>query len=231
MKLTIDHREQRIKQVMLSLPFEILLENLPLGDFKIEDDQFVILMERKSWKDFYASIQDGRYREQRSRLLQWKSTHQKFFYIIEGSFDESYEREFLTSLRLMIAYDIPVLFFPNEEATIQFLSTLLGLSSLETLFKKRNELQDQLEARQCGKKKNYIDAKLFLMETLSNIRGVSFPIIENICKEFESLSDLISRRNDFEETLSKTTYTTKSGAKRRITKNISEKILQNIFGN
>ena len=89
MKLVVDHREPHFvdKCRTFTVPVEIVVENLPLGDFSLFDEngQCLILFERKSLNDLLASIKDGRYEEQSHRLLHSSGmpTH-NIVYVVEG---------------------------------------------------------------------------------------------------------------------------------------------------
>jgi len=83
-KLIIDQRENKIKN-LLEEDENIEYTNLDLGDFVFKiKDEIVLIIERKTVEDLAASIKDGRYREQKSRLLANFSKHQ-ILYIIEGN--------------------------------------------------------------------------------------------------------------------------------------------------
>ena len=163
MKLIIDNREFQIKNHFLKKTFDnvhVGFQNLPLGDILIhsEKEDLQLFIERKTWKDLHSSIKDGRYREQRSRLLQMQSEHHKILYILEGTFSEEYEKEYYTSLRLLIGYGIPVLYFPSINATIQFVENIIESQTFESLFQARLPEQDQIEARR-QKPKNRINRR------------------------------------------------------------------------
>ena len=62
--------------------------NLDIGDFIIKDnnENIVMIFERKTIADLISSIKDGRYREQSFRLSQLPLNNHHIFYIIEGNF-------------------------------------------------------------------------------------------------------------------------------------------------
>ena len=71
--ITIDQRETELLRHVA----EARVETLPLGDIRVGD----ILLERKTGADFAASIKDGRWRNQKARMLECSLT---CMYIIEG---------------------------------------------------------------------------------------------------------------------------------------------------
>lgn len=76
--ITFDHRE---KDLIRAWKDPKRVETLPLGDIRIGH----LLIERKTGADLAASIQDGRWREQKARLLESSYVP---LYIIEGSLHE-----------------------------------------------------------------------------------------------------------------------------------------------
>lgn len=85
-KLIIDHRECKLKDIFVSND-NVEYENLPLGDIHIViDGNPVYIFERKCLSDLLASVNDGRYKNQKLKLLETYGV-EKIFYIIEGRYD------------------------------------------------------------------------------------------------------------------------------------------------
>ena len=93
MKIKIDYREKKLIKILNAkleeLNFkniEILIEDLPIGDIIICDDNCSekIIIERKSLTDLAASIRDGRYSEQSFRLDKNDIHNHNIIYLIEG---------------------------------------------------------------------------------------------------------------------------------------------------
>jgi ERCC4-type nuclease len=87
--LKIDHREQKLKELFraceLSGICTIEEENLAHGDIQLWlDSKIIYLFERKRLDDLEASIKDGRYKNQKSVLLQSGYSRSQIYYIIEG---------------------------------------------------------------------------------------------------------------------------------------------------
>lgn len=83
--LVIDHRETKLKELFKTQ--EVQYENLEFGDFQIKiQDHPLLVIERKTLADLAASIVDGRYKNQKIKLLQNIDSN-NLYYIIEGSFD------------------------------------------------------------------------------------------------------------------------------------------------
>lgn len=116
--MIIDYRE---KDLLEKIP-NAISKNLDVGDIWIGTTETHlpqvggILIERKTVNDLIASILDGRYREQRTRLLAYaQETQTSILYIIEGNLNNTsvYARLDSNTLkqwlnRLMLKYKIPV---------------------------------------------------------------------------------------------------------------------------
>ena len=95
MKLIIDIRERQLIKLIKALQraenveYDTIFQNLPLGDAIItdDDDNELLIIERKTLSDLASSIIDGRYKEQSMRLDAEKMPNHNIMYIIEGSME------------------------------------------------------------------------------------------------------------------------------------------------
>ncbi len=88
-RLIIDNREKDLKIAFKNAEFK----NLDIGDIQINynkdgKDEIFLLIERKTMEDLIASVNDGRYREQKKRLLQSGIPKERIMYLLEGSSDD-----------------------------------------------------------------------------------------------------------------------------------------------
>jgi ERCC4-type nuclease len=96
MKVILDYREKDLIELCNSKLNEefkninLSNENLPIGDVIIKDDNDneLIIIERKSLKDLAASINDGRCTEQSFRLNNCSVHNHNIIYLIEGEWSE-----------------------------------------------------------------------------------------------------------------------------------------------
>ena len=87
MNIIIDNRERDLIKLFNENNNDIILKNLEIGDIVYKKDEEVIyIVERKTFNDLGASINDGRYKEQKIRLLY--NSNGNLFYIIEGNMSE-----------------------------------------------------------------------------------------------------------------------------------------------
>lgn len=102
MSLLVDLREQKLIPLLSSEPgFEA--KQLELGDIIIDFSNHKIIIERKTISDFNASLRDGRYRNQKLRLLEWKSKNEEnirkdVIYILEEKFGDNKDRAYWGSI-------------------------------------------------------------------------------------------------------------------------------------
>jgi len=234
MKIIIDCREKKFLEK--DLDFEYETKAMDIGDFEISDDTFSLVIERKTWADLQSSIKDNRFREQRSRLLDWRQENKdtcRFIYVIEGLYDFTlYELERSTLERLMIAYQVPVIFTGSLTKTYELLLKWSKLKSLEPLFRQRDLELDQMESRLKSRtKKNYTSHKLFFMENLCSIRGISIPMAQSIANHFASIQDFVKafleNSLEWEVIMKGLTYKTPSGNEKKISSKIITTLKEN----
>ena len=115
MDLIVDSREGKLKEYFDSINEEITklginikYQNLNLGDIILKCNDIELIIERKTIYDLFSSIQDGRYKEQKYRLLKNYNLSQ-IVYLIEDVANASkvkYLRNFssVTLVQLLIQY-------------------------------------------------------------------------------------------------------------------------------
>ncbi len=84
MSIVVTPGETALLNAFSDAGIDVLVENLLVGDAHIRrGDDTVYIFERKATSDLLASIKDGRYREQKSRLLETGIPRKNIVYIIE----------------------------------------------------------------------------------------------------------------------------------------------------
>jgi len=119
MKIKLDYREkelislcQRNLEIVQNYKnIEIVVENLPLGDIILEENDIsLIIIERKTLADLGSSIKDGRYEEQSYRLGGLDHHNHNIIYLIEGdlnkynAFRDRYDKTTIYSAMFSINY-------------------------------------------------------------------------------------------------------------------------------
>jgi ERCC4-type nuclease len=213
--ITIDMRETSLYNDIIDRDLDnyknniqIISENLLLGDIHITYKNMTHIFERKTLQDLQASILDGRYKEQKARLL--SNTSQKYItYIIEGDnilSSNSYEKNksMIQSayLHTLFRDNVRIIYTKNIEET----TTLILLIATKILDKPEKFLYEEYTADKCytdfikfkKKKIDNIDAKSCFIMQLSQIPMISNIIAKNIYSKYLSMGNLVKSLNVFE---------------------------------
>lgn len=243
MEFIIDNRET-IKNA-LSEKIEAKTDNLDIGDYLIKYNGVVIMIiERKTIADMASSIKDGRYREQKNRLL--NNFHiDKILYLIEGdlttnntsySFNKVNKFTIYSSIiNCLLRDNIKVFHTTNQTETIDFLVNMyrkIDKQGLTFLKKKYTAQQSIINTVKPQKKGNVTEETVYLSQ-LCCIPGVSTKYAKAIINNYEKMY-LFNKLVDLNEeerikTISTITYETDNGKKRKLGTKIAEKINKYIF--
>lgn len=202
MSIILDTREGRLISILTNSQPPVKIEQLPVGDSWIMNgEDTTLVIERKTTADFEASFLDGRYREQRTRLLSYCAEKKaKPLYILEGGINGSrrkLERKTLQKLlhRLLLRYGIGVWFTDSAEdtaSTLQILSEQIREDN--AIF--NGEVLSYTDVTHITKKANKDDPKVFMCTALQGCPGVSGKIANKLCEVFSTFSDLISAEEE-----------------------------------
>lgn len=201
-KVIIDSRENKLKEILDDEP-DCVFENLDIGDIVFKKDNEVILVvERKTQSDLYSSIRDGRYKEQKLRLMSSYSLNQ-ILYLIEESKNKFKINESIVKgaiINMTFRDGIKILFSNNLVETSEYIKLLKKKieKTPEFFIKTKDELENSktsyLETVKVAKKDN-MTPKLCNIIQLSQIPGVSKQTAEVIINKFGSLTNLIVEYN------------------------------------
>ena len=189
LKMVLDCREHKLINIFPDSE----TKQLDIGDiiYVNEDDNDIkCIIERKTMDDLSSSIIDGRYKEQKCRLL---ASGKHIIYLIEGmsknKFGVKYSTLLSAMLNIQLRDDITVIRTKNIDETSQILIMLKEkISSMNT--KTRQISYDSLV--HLSKKGNLTKDTVYINQ-LSCIPNVSEKIAKDICKQFPTLKELILR--------------------------------------
>lgn len=214
--IIIDNRETELYKDIIERDLDkykdkitITKEQLELGDIiiKIDDDSdSTFVYERKTMNDMISSVKDGRYKEQKTRLM---SNYTNINYIIEGTdiicSNNSHSQQLLTSIYYYSMYrdNINVLFTKNVKETV----TLILLISTKMVDKPENfktqSSKDNKEPTEyidvCkikSKKISNIDKDTCYLLQLSQIPTISKQLAKNIKEVYPNLKSLLAILED-----------------------------------
>lgn len=194
-KVIIDNREKSIINNIDGLDYE--LKNLEIGDFHFYyKKEIVLVIERKTLKDLSSSIKDGRYREQKARMLGYYGKNVRKLYLIEGYNMKDFKlnsKIFYSSMINMMMRD-NILIYRTEDVneTIDF---------IKKIYIQLNKLGEKLinpnifKIKEIGKckpsKKGNITQKVCFQNQLMQIPGISLKTAESLIDKYGSMKCLI----------------------------------------
>lgn len=219
MELIIDHREKKICEILNAREITYSVKSLDIGDIIIKDNNNeIVLIERKTLSDLYNSIKDGRYHEQKSRI---KGFQGKIFYLIEGFLDKTnpyYDILISSMVSTQFRDNFLIYQTKNTEESVDFILRL---------FKRLPEFKTDQTAGYFSniqiKKKDNFTPEIFYLSILCEIPGISKNIASVIQKEYPKLSILI-KALEGGINIENLQIEYESGRKRKIGKKIADKI-------
>ena len=206
----IDAREQQLYNNIIERDLDKYKDNitfikkqLELGDIIIEYDNIQMIFERKTMNDLLSSINDGRYKEQKMRLL---SNHNNINYLIEGtdiiSSNNINKQQLLTSVYYHSIYrdNIKIFFNKNLNDTITFLLLLSTkiIDNPDNFKTSQNSISNNYidTCKIKSKKIDNIDKETCYLLQLSQIPGISKEIAKNIKDKYPSMTILLNTLNN-----------------------------------
>ena len=199
----LDNRESELIKILDNIE-GLSIKQLPVADIWIGIDiegkmlEGGIIIERKSIRDLEASILDGRYREQRGRILSYCHENKtQPMYILEGSLSSTTGRlqkkaimKFIN--RLIFHYQIPVMQTASVQETAELIQTLVEQWNEDhTSLQRTTELVKVTDGIHIQKKVNAADYKQFGISCLAQCPGVSVKMAETLITQFGSLKGVI----------------------------------------
>ena len=207
LELVYDSRELKLKPLLEDNKKDsiILTEKyLDIGDiiFKKGDEE-VLIVERKTLSDLYSSIQDGRYKEQKIRMM-GNYPIEKIVYIIEGNISQQNIKFFKNSksitngalLNMAFRDKITVIKTENINETRDILYCIGSKIIKNPEFfsvndgNSVNNSVSYLDTVKLSKKDN-MNPKLCNILQLSQIPGVSKVMAKTIIEKYGSITNLI----------------------------------------
>ena len=201
--IRIDYREHELLQHCEEHHIAVQNENLLVGDIVIQSSDTILVFERKTLADLAASIKDGRYHEQKQRLLSTFPFH-RITYIIEGSISSLMNTEIIFGMSakaLMTAIisaqyrdGFHVIQTKNVSETMMYLVEIASRESEKIVFgsdsgEKKEDYVDTLRVK--TKKIDNITPEICYLMQLSQLPGISINIAKEIAKTYPTMSSLL----------------------------------------
>ncbi len=235
LKIKIDHRERDLIPFFTKDNITIEETNLDIGDIQFyKDDSILIIIERKTLSDLSASIKDGRYKEQKQRLLYAIDHKIRKIYFIEGENMNDFHLQHSVFDGVMLSNVIRDKIMIYRTKNIE--DTYITLKRIyENLPKWLNENWDidALETIEYSGiksiKKENVTYEVAFKAMISTIPGISNSISSVLYEKFESIEKMIKEiKNNGDDWVSrmKNLSDIQFGAnKKRIGESIAKKIL------
>jgi ERCC4-type nuclease len=223
--LHIDTRECKLRELLEKNGVTFVTKALELGDILIEHPKRQILIERKTIADFHASITDGRYKNQKLRLLEWRvqeDGRKNIIYLFEEKLGDNKDRAYWGALVNMILRDnIGVIQCDGLARTAQIITDIKKKLDEDKFDKLEGGGRNiSLEGYAKGK---YNTPRNCYLGQLSLIPGVSSSISEKIAEKYPNMRALLDEMNVKELGNIRITE------KRRLGDKLAEKIRTYIF--
>ncbi len=198
-KIKLDNRERDLIPFFKSENIEIEESNLDIGDIQFyNNDDLLIIVERKSLSDLSASITDGRYKEQKQRLLYAVNHKIRKIYFIEGEDMRDFHLNKSVFEGLMLSNVIRDKIMIYRTKNIE--DTFINLKKIyEHLPKWLNENWDieSLDSFEYSgiksKKKENVTQEIAFKAMISIIPGISNSIATVLCEKYGNIENMINK--------------------------------------
>lgn len=212
--LCIDYRETELIQCLIMRGVPHRVESLPVGDIWIGipfpvpvpdadteekgNASAGLVIERKRITDFEASFLDGRYSEQRGRILSFCQNGAQPVYLLEGSWNSLTGRITKKAMikllnRLTLRYQLPILHTDSVEETAEWVQCLVEQWMEDpTALKRTQELVKVSDGIHVQKKKNASDPKAFTTACLAQCPGVSVKMADSLVAAYPTFSQVMA---------------------------------------
>ena len=227
-KLVIDNRENKLIELFEKNNINIIKKNLEIGDILIiYEEKPIIIIERKTLSDLSASIKDGRYKEQKIRLIHNYKNCKKI-YLIEnsGNFDLSNSILLSTKINGILRDNIYILESSSLINTYEILNKIMKNipKYLDILIGIKNNDESYISCIQVNKKANLNKESIEIL-LLSVIPGIS-KVILNHFGSLRSIYQMFDNKDKNEVIFE---ISELKNGKRKLGKKLSEKFINFIF--
>jgi ERCC4-type nuclease len=245
--IKFDNREKDLIKIIEEKGYYVELENLDLGDIQFVDiktKEIIIIIERKTLADLSASIKDGRYKEQKERLLHSIKKSCRKIVLIEGTDLTTFSLPINTLnsviINTMLRDNIHIYMSKSKNDTIEFIEDIIlqipkyyeDLQK-EIILGENKVFQNEYNC-QTSKKEN-LTPEICFRNMLCQIPGISNTIANVFVEKYKNMENFIqSTRQEFNN---KQQWVTNIGnykyAKnnRKMGEKVSEKIYDYLFSN
>ena len=241
--IKFDNRENDLIKILETKGYSVTLENLDLGDIQFIDapsKEIIIIIERKTYSDLSASIKDGRYKEQKERMIHSIKNNVRKIVLLEGMDISKFtlpEKTFTSVIiNTLIRDNIHIYMSKNQEDTILFIENIIiNIPKYYDDIKNEiinNEFKNNANISCKVSKKENLTYEVCFKNMLSQIPGVSTTMANVFSLKYKNMGDFIIKLKEIgdKESIIKIISEEKYGTNnRRIGNKVGEKIYNFIF--
>jgi len=245
--IKFDNREKELIKILEEKGYNMILENLDIGDIQFLDltsKEIIIIIERKTLSDLSSSVKDGRYKEQKERLLHSLKKDVRKIILIEGTDlnDFSLPIKTLNSIIIntLIRDNIHIYISKNKEESIEFIENIiLNIPKYYEELKKEiinGESKTFTNEFNCKtSKKENLTVNICFRNMLSQIPGVSISIANVYVNKYKNMENFLLNiknitNNDKSKIIELLANEKYGSTNRRVGDKVSEKIYNFLFG-
>ena len=246
--IKFDNREKDLIKILETKGYEVTLENLDLGDIQFVDlksKEIIIIIERKTYSDLSASIKDGRYKEQKERMIHSIKNSVRKIVLLEGNDINTFTLSLKTFegviVNTLIRDNIHIYMSESKEHTIEFIENIII-----HLHKYYDDLKKEIIEGESKIFKNENNCKIVKKDNLTydscfrnmlaQIPGLSITMASVYTQKYKNMANFILQikelGNNQKKEIIKILGNEKYGLNnRRIGDKVAEKIYNYIFEN
>lgn len=240
LECVVDSREQSLIQDIQAINMSISVKMLPLGDViiqKKDEEEILLMIERKSVRDLVQSLKDGRHHDQRRRWLEFlqDSPNSCVSLWIEGDLmgtemDDTIKSSLLNSLfRMQSKHNIIIHHARTRNAFVKSLEMVFNKLEKEPYHLLSSPMENgRTNTNMRHYKKSAHSEETYWNDCLCIVPGVSPSIAQKISELFPTLRSFVQQTiNDPQQTYTQLSQL-KITDKRRLGEKLSQKIIQHI---
>jgi len=206
--IKFDNREKELIKILQDKGYSIELENLDIGDIQFIDfstKNIMIIIERKTLSDLSSSIKDGRYKEQKERMIHSMKNCVRKIVLIEGDDLTDFTLPIKTYnsviINTLIRDNIHIHITKNKNESIEFIENIIL-----NLSKYYNDLQNEIiddklkiynNEHNCKtSKKENLTIQTCFRNMLTQILGVSSVMANVFVHKYKNMANFIFELKD-----------------------------------
>jgi ERCC4-type nuclease len=198
--IKIDNREKDLILECENRNIDIIKQNLDISDIHIinqheNHEDILVIIERKTYDDLSTSIKDGRYKEQKNRMIHSISSNVRKIYLFEGNTREFKLKSSVlegTIINTIIRDNIHIYVSKNLDHTIKFILNIVKNIDKykDSIINNHHEINTNESLIHVTKKKNMNGDSCFI-NMMSGIPGISNKTAEIFLEKYKSIQKML----------------------------------------